>query len=62
MTLYGFFKSPGSPVQIWQRGRARARFSVHGPIRASFSPPLFTLFPFLFLLELGNPCKIIEKC
>jgi hypothetical protein len=58
MTLYGLFEQPGSSVQRRQRGRVSLGY---GPYRAGFSPLLFTFFLFLFLSDLGNPYKIIDK-
>jgi hypothetical protein len=50
--LYGVFKSTGSLRKVASAG-ARVS-SVLGPAWAGFSPTLFILFLFLFLLGLGN--------
>jgi hypothetical protein len=42
-------------LQNLQRGRACGRaFALTGQVRAGFSPKLFILFLFLFLLDFGN--------
>jgi hypothetical protein len=42
----------GLCAKMTPRARARARFPVHGPIRAGLSPLLFILSLFLFLPDL----------
>jgi hypothetical protein len=50
----GFFKSPGSLCKFDSAG-ARGQVSPgYGPYRAGFSPLLFILSIFLFLLDLEN--------
>jgi hypothetical protein len=42
-------------LQNLQRGRARGRASaLAGPVRAGFTPELFIIFLFHFILDLGN--------
>jgi hypothetical protein len=49
-------------LQNLQRGRVRGRASaLAGPVRAGFSPELFIIFFFLFLVDFGNLLEIVEK-
>jgi hypothetical protein len=50
MILYGLFKRSESSAQ----SKPRVRFPDRGPTWAGFSLILFIIFPFLFLLDLGN--------
>jgi hypothetical protein len=60
-SLRVFQMTRGLCAKMTPRARAGARFPVHGPVRDGFSPLLFILSLFLFLLRLGNLQKILEK-
>jgi hypothetical protein len=61
--LYRYFKLSGSPAQNGHRERVRVRvLPVSGPTWTIFSPVLFIVSLFLFLLDIENFRRIVEKC
>jgi hypothetical protein len=53
-SLWVFQIVRGRSAKMTPRARAGACFPGRGPTWADFSPLLFMLSPFLFLLDLGN--------
>lgn len=48
------FEKSGALAQVRQRGRGARVLPVRGPVQAGMSPVLFCVFPFLFIVSLGN--------